>query len=175
MAHPAGQSVLTFSAEDLLVYLCAHGAKHAWERLSWVVDVGGLIDRCRDLDWDAVNRLAAEEGVERVLLLGLILARDLTGAGLPVEIERSIALDPAVEKLASKVMEWYDMAHGQVARSLFLIRLQRGLRDKLRSGLRLLISPSIADWKFFPLPERWSAVYPLLRPLRLVVKLLRPE
>src|SRR5262249_27396386 len=50
-SHPGGQTVLTFSPEDLLVYLCAHGAKHAWERLIWIAGVAGLIHRHSTLGW----------------------------------------------------------------------------------------------------------------------------
>src|SRR5262249_2091104 len=78
-AHPGGQQVMTLSPEDLLVYLCAHGAKHAWERMSWVADVAGLIHRRSDLNWEDVCALAVEQRCERVLALGLRLARDLAG------------------------------------------------------------------------------------------------
>src|SRR5690349_8545201 len=33
-----GRIVRTMSREDLALYLAAHGAKHAWERLEWVGD-----------------------------------------------------------------------------------------------------------------------------------------
>jgi hypothetical protein len=38
-----GTSVLTLPAEITLLYLCAHGTKHRWSRLCWVVDVAQLL------------------------------------------------------------------------------------------------------------------------------------
>src|SRR5437870_3000271 len=38
-----GRTVHTLGAEDLLLFLCAHGAKHCWWRRQWVADVAELI------------------------------------------------------------------------------------------------------------------------------------
>jgi putative nucleotidyltransferase-like protein len=65
-SRPGGQTVMTLSPEDLLVYLCAHGAKHVWEKLIWIVDVAGLINRHSDPDWRSVCDLAARHRCERV-------------------------------------------------------------------------------------------------------------
>src|SRR5262245_8623753 len=81
-SHPGGQTVMTLSLEDLLVYLCAHGAKHVWEKLIWIVDVAGLIHRHSNADWDRIYELAVEQRCERVLFLGLRLARDVVGASV---------------------------------------------------------------------------------------------
>ena len=35
------------SVEDHLVLICVHGAKHFWERLSWIADLAGLVSRQR--------------------------------------------------------------------------------------------------------------------------------
>jgi hypothetical protein len=38
-----GDNVPTLSPEDTLLILCAHGAKHLWERLGWICDVAELV------------------------------------------------------------------------------------------------------------------------------------
>src|SRR5215467_10395946 len=40
------------SVEDELVLICVHGAKHFWERLSWIADVAGLASQQMDIDWE---------------------------------------------------------------------------------------------------------------------------
>jgi hypothetical protein len=173
---PGGQKVMTLSPEDLLVYLCAHGGKHTWERLIWIADVAGLIHRHPSLDWDRVCDLAAGQRSERALFLGLRLARDLTGASLPLEVEKLMRSDPESERLAVKVVEWLFPASGMTrslaAQSFFFLRLQRRWPDKLRSLIRLATTPSVADWNSTAKPGQFATLYPLLRPLRLLKRLL---
>ncbi len=37
--------------EDLLLFLCVHGAKHHWERLMWICDVAALVRVQQQMDW----------------------------------------------------------------------------------------------------------------------------
>ena len=173
-SRPGGQTVMTFSPEDLLVYLCAHGAKHVWEKLIWIVDVAGLIHRHSNADWDRVYELAVEQRCERVLFLGLRLARDVIGVSAPSEIERFIESDPESGKLAVKVNErLFNFQRNPGADSLFILRLQRRWPDKISSFMRIAITPSVADWISFPTLRRFAWAYPLLRPLRLMSNLVR--
>lgn len=172
---PGGQKVLTLSPEDLLVYLCAHGAKHAWERLIWIADVAGLIHRHPSLDWNSVCDLAVKQRCERALFLGLRLARDLTGASLPLEVEELMRSDPESERLAMKVAKWLfpvsSSTRSLAAQSLFLLRLQRRWPDKIRSFIHLATTPSVADWNSTTTPGQFTKLYPMLRPLRLLKRL----
>jgi hypothetical protein len=176
-SHPGGQTVMTLSPEDLLVYLCAHGAKHVWEKLIWIVDVAGLIHRHSNLDWRRAYDLAARQRFERGLFLGLRLARDLIGASLPAEIERLAESDPESGRLATIVIQRLlsdsDSRRSPSPQSLFIFRLQRRWPDKIRSFARMAVTPSAADWLSFPNLRRFAWAYPLLRPLRLMSKLVR--
>ena len=175
-SHPGGQTVMTFSPEDLLVYLCAHGAKHVWEKLIWIVDIAGLIHRHSNADWDRVNKLAVEQRCERVLFLGLRLARDILGASVPTEMERRMESDPESGRLALKVIEGlFDSQRTLSADSLFIFKLHRRWSDKIRSFTRMAITPSVADWTAFPILRQFAWAYPLLRPLRLMSKLVHPR
>ena len=78
-----GKMVPAFSPEDLLLILCLHGAKHYWTRLSWVCDLAELIRVHAGLDWGRVLEEAAIQGCRRMLLLGLFIAHQLLGTGLP--------------------------------------------------------------------------------------------
>jgi len=173
-SHPGGQAVMTLSPEDMLVYLCAHGAKHVWEKLIWIVDVAGLIHRHSNPDWDRVYELAVEQRCERVLFLGLRLARDVIGASAPAEMERLIESDPESGRLAMKIIERpFNSRRNPSADSLFIFRLQRRWPDKMRSFARMAVTPSVADWISFPALRQFAWAYPLLRPLRLMSKLVR--
>lgn len=176
-SYPGGQKVMTLSPEDLLVYLCAHGAKHVWERLIWIADVAGLIHSHSNLDWRKILDLAVEQRCERVLLLGLRLARDVAGAALPAQIEELIQRDLESERLAAKIVQWLfrdsNSTPGLGAQTIFILRLQKRLADKIRSFAQLVTAPSAADWAAFPNFQRFTKLHPLLRPLRLMGKLVR--
>lgn len=178
-SRPGGQTVMTLSPEELLVYLCAHGAKHVWEKLIWIVDVAGLINRHSDLDWRRVCDLAARQRCERVLFLGLRLARDVVGGAAPPEVERLMESDRESGRLEAKVIQRLfsdpDSRRSHGAESLFIFRLQRLWSDKIRSFTRMAVTPSAADWLSFPNLRRFAWAYPLLRPLRLMSKLVRGE
>ncbi|HKQ78115.1 MAG TPA: nucleotidyltransferase family protein [Blastocatellia bacterium] len=172
-SHPGGQAMMTLSPEDLLVYLCAHGAKHVWEKLIWIVDVAGLIHRHSNMDWDRVYELAVEQRCERVLFLGLRLARDVSGVSAPSGMERLMESDPESGRLAVTVIErLFDPRRKLSADGLFIFRLQRRWPDKIRSFTRMAVTPSVADWISFPALRQFAWAYPLLRPLRLMSKLV---
>jgi len=171
---PGGKPMVTLGPEDLLLYLCAHGAKHCWSSLGWVVDVARLIERRGDLDCDRLFAFARSQKIERHLLLGLLLAGDLLGAQLPQLPRQRIESDRSLKPLATQVAEWW-MTHADPAGSMatqftFYLKLQERLPDKIRYLLRLFSTPNVGDWEFLPLPTRWHFLYSVMRPIRLINK-----
>ena len=65
--------ISTLAPEDLLFVLSVHGAKHLWNQLKWICDIGELIARSPDLDWDEVLGDARARRARRLVLLGLWL------------------------------------------------------------------------------------------------------
>ena len=170
-------TVATLSAEDLLLALCVHGTKHLWERLAWVCDVAALIDSHKSLDWHAVFGRARDAHVERMLLLGLTLARALAWAEFPEEVRRKIESDEAASRLASettaRMFEGAEYVPAGFLRSVgFNLRARSRARERLRY-FRFILTPTDGDLTALALPARLSFVYYLLRPFRLLLK--RPE
>ena len=167
--------VPTLSPEDTLLMLCAHGSKHLWERLAWICDVAELIRACQNLRWEQVLAQARALGSERMVLLGLFLARDLLGAALPEEVLRRVEADQAVEKLARRICErLFREVNGEPElftaayfHPLHLMMKER-LRDKIRFCLRVVTTQAVEDWKLLPLPDFLFPFYRMLRPVRLV-------
>lgn len=90
-------------SEDLLILLCVHGSKHAWEQLKWVCDVAELVRRRPALDWSRVLFQAGEWGCRRMVLLGLAMAHSLFDTVLPSVVLREIDGDADVSVLALKM------------------------------------------------------------------------
>ena len=173
-ANLMGRKILSPSTEDLLLLLCVHGAKDLWERLEWICGIAELVRAHMDIDWDATTRNARELGAERILLLGLFLARDLYGAELPDLILRRIDEQPTIKSLAGEVREnllqLNPQSLGLRQRIFFHIRTRERLTDRFRYCTRLLFTTTPIDWQILPLPPSLSFLYPLLRPLRLAKK-----
>src|SRR5262249_20915592 len=68
--------VTTLCADDLMMFLCVHGAKHGWQSLSGVCDVAEAI-RAYQYDWLSLAAYAKRLGSHRMLLLGVLLAHEL--------------------------------------------------------------------------------------------------
>ena len=125
-----GLTTLTMASEDLLLVLCVHGAKHCWERLGWICDVAALLRAHPDLDGRTLASEAKALGCERVLWLGLTLARDLLGADPPAPFGTR---PPAVmAALAAQVRrQIVGPKDRPLLRGLFHLRVRDRLSDRL--------------------------------------------
>lgn len=172
----AGKPLHTFSLPLLLLYLCAHGARHSWASLGWIADVAWLIARHPQLDWAETLRLANKTQHERVLGLGLWLASELLGATLPPEIEQRLRADQTAEQLALQIARWLIVADatepGTLERNWFFLQLRESLRSKASYLVNQFIAPNGADWEFMQLPAHLSFLYPAVHSVRLLKEYL---
>lgn len=175
---PGGKAMQTLGPEDLLLYLCAHGAKHCWEHLNGVVDVTRLIVSREDWQWASLLTLARQRQVARVTHLGLLLAHGLLGAPLPAWVVRQLTQDHALVRLAGKTVT--EMLSPEPAERRmqsqfrYFFQLQQNWPTRLHYLLRLFTAPNVGDWEFQPLPRNWAFLYAFLRPFRLLKKYLKP-
>lgn len=158
--------------EDLLLALCVHGSKHLWERLAWVCDIAGLIEKHQDIKWTILLTQARATGSERMLLLGLCLAADLLDAELPDEARQSLHADPEITALAADVMR--DLFTPELTPSglagyfRFQLKARRRFRDKV-NYLRFILTPTEEDLAQLSLPAPFNFIYYLLRPFRMAL------
>ena len=167
----AGQSVRTFSVEDLLVMLSVHGAKHFWERLAWIVDIGQLVTTC-EVHWEVLEQIADRTKSTRLLLLGLYLAHEVLDVSLPEPVLERARADAEVRWLAGKVFEQLasnsNSSFGVVPRAIYRLRASDGRWRGLRQLVRLSLSPTESDRKTVRLPGFLMPLYAFVRPLRLL-------
>ena len=171
----AGKNVCQFPSEELLLYLCIHGAKDAWNRLEAILSVAELIRTSPGLDWIHVQTLSQKMKCKRILLVGLYLASHLFDANLPEPITKKIEADPIIKKMAKMI--YHHLFHKQLLPSpipinsdfsAFHFKIRDSLLDKIRYGLSLIFKPSRQEWRYFPLPASLSFLHYLLRPARLI-------
>ncbi|HEY3265352.1 MAG TPA: nucleotidyltransferase family protein [Armatimonadota bacterium] len=168
------RSVDALDPADELVFLCIHGARHAWGQLKHVCDVAGIVRAANGLDWDAALRTAQEWGAERALLLGLALAKRLAEIDMPAEM---LHRTDAVSRIASGVeRRMFEPPPPEPMRLAELHLLRMSLRDRTVDRFRYLLRllrPHETDRILMPLPAHLRAVHFVARPIRLLVGLLR--
>jgi hypothetical protein len=165
--------VPTFSAENTMLVLSTHHTKHRWERLIWICDIAQALHAGIVEDWSRLLDRASAIGVERMVLLGVLLAHELLDAPMPVEAERRLARHPAARELAREVRERLMQGIGGFSeasgRAAFHLNARERSSDRFRYALRRVFVPTMEDRQRLRLPPMLSPLYYLLRPVRLVV------
>lgn len=167
------RQVRTFSAEDALSILGVHGFKHFWNRLSWICDIAALA-QAPALNWDKAFARAGELRCEPMLYLGVIVAGDICDAKLPGEVLRRARSSSAAEWLArriqGKIFSPLGSHLGAAQRFFSRIRMSGSFWDGCRYSLRLATTPTEDDWSQVKLPQPFTGLYAVLRPIRLLRK-----
>lgn len=172
-----GRDVPTLGTEDLLLYLCAHGARHRWGRLKWIMDVAELIRRPPGVDWDMIFARAARLGGRRILQLGLTLAQEVLDAPVPHQVRREARSDRAVRRLTGSIQDrLFRQPAIQPADGWEWLSWYAGVRerasDKLRCAWRIVFVPGPVERQWLQLTRGAHALYYLARPVRLTWKYL---
>jgi hypothetical protein len=197
----ADTTVPGFPAEELLLILCMHGAKHAWNQLKLICDVAELVRSHPGLDWGRLRRLARKVGCARMVNLGLVLAHQFLGTVLPEEAQDGLQTDPMVQTLSREVYQRFLRQDPDGSdpedKWLFYLKVRERLRDRVQvcrglgeipAGtdravfplrarfyfyLTVAVFPNLRDREVVALPVVFSLVYLLIRPLRLLGKYTR--
>lgn len=163
------RQVRSLSARDLLIFLCAHGAKHAWDRLIWVTDVAECVRTDAALDWDQLLLQARAVRSERAVRLGLLLAREWLDAPVPDEIAAELLADASLVRLARSVTASWQYGRPRRASAVgwFHLATRDGWLDRLRYVALRATNLNANDWRFMALPEALMGLYYPLRLVRL--------
>lgn len=163
--------------EDELVLICVHGAKHFWERLSWIADVAGLVSRQTSIDWERAASSAKAVQAEHLVNTGLLLAMDVLKAELPKEIASRVRNDDVAAKLVARVLCWLPAAGYAppqlFERAMFRLRMRGGFLSAPAYLLKLALSPTEEDWQADGKISNSRFLDALRRPFRLARKYSR--
>jgi len=166
-----GREVLALGAGDLLLMLCAHGAKHSWAELSAICDIARLLVVAGDrIAWPTVLAQARAMGASRILLLGLSLAADLLEPPVPAVVLSQARADRALVRLAGQVRAALFQESGGEGGLRFFLRTRERFRDKLSCCARLALMPNEEDYACLPLPALLSPLYYPLHVFRVAGK-----
>jgi hypothetical protein len=167
-----GKEIPTLSPKNTLLYLCLHGAGHAWQPVSMVADLSHFLVRHPELDWHALGEAAERYDMQRAFGLGLLLAKDWSYVALPPEMEHFTA-GAEVQHLAERVQRSWFAAPGEENRLVdesFQLHCQDNLPARIYYTYHLVFSAQWSELQAMPLPVRLYPFYHFLRPMRLVLK-----
>jgi hypothetical protein len=156
---------------DQTLYLCSHGANHAWSRAKWLGDLA-RIHADSSVNWQAVLLEARRTRQERALLTGLRLLQQLYAFPLPAfsgdpwRPLPSILLDRPLHILKAPEEPGIPSVRATLPELLPRLRYNRLLHPQktLRNSLAELFF-SRADFHLLHLPDRLFWAYTPLRPI----------
>lgn len=168
----------TLSAEDLLIYLCVHGAATVWYRCKWVADLPQLLGT-QTLDWAVLRQRAEAGNAVKVLGIGLLVAERWLGVALPEAARFATGrVTEADLRLVADALDspdgWWPGGRGRrpLGYVLRYWRYQFGLAPGWRYRLAYLESRlvSLNDVAAFRLPRALFPLYALVRPFSWAVR-----
>lgn len=170
----AGASVCSLPLEVYFLVLSLHATKHKWRKLKLVCDIAAIL-QAPGLDWDYVVREAEDLGIKRTLAVAALLAEDAFEVVSPTGLTNRLGLDRAARRLAAECREeWLkppDERWREHADLRFLFKMRERPNDRLDLFLWEWLwpddMPDRADRRFVPIPDPFSALYYLVRPVRL--------
>jgi Uncharacterised nucleotidyltransferase len=167
-----GVELKSLPVEELVLTLCVHGARHLWERLSWVTDIAAVISGTDEIRWTYLLAMAKRTQTERILLVGLQLAKQLLNAQLPPEVSQAISGDAMVATLVETLTNRiYEREADSSFRQTFKCHLQMrtGWSSRLRY-CRFAMSPTDGELELMSVPRPFNFLYYALRPWRLAAR-----
>ena len=166
----AGTTVQTFGAEDLVLYLSMHGAKHLWRRFEWIASLAESIRATPTLNWDLLVQRAGQAHAMRMLALGLRLVENFSGVSIPAHVLANVDPESAMKRMSTQVRDQLFNTFGaadSTETNLYNLRIMDRKRDALLSALRAIFVPTLPDWQALALPAPLHSLYYAFRPLRL--------
>lgn len=166
-----GQRFNTFSAENQLLILCVHSAKHDWGRLAWICDICEFI-KTEKIDWQAAIAKASKLGVMKIMFVNLYLAEDLLHLQLPDEIVNQINSDSSIKGIFLTVKKRIFIENkGSLnifEKFIFDLRKREKLIYAVKDLTNSLTNFTVADFEDVLLPESLYPLYYLIRPILLL-------
>jgi len=167
-----GSEMATLSPEHTILFLCAHGAGHAWFRLFWLNDIACLMKKRSAINWQSLMLHASRLGIGRMVAEGIVLSNLLLASPLPEPILAFSEKDKGVYRLAGMAFSLMkhpgETSYKPFTKPYYFSKMHKTmLRGDLRYKLIFSVSKIRADygdWNRIPLPDVLFPFYHLIRP-----------
>ena len=174
----AGVAMRVLSPIHSLLFVCAHGAHHRWDRLGWVADVAGLWWGMSTEEQEEVCVCARAWRVETVLGIGLHLASEQLGvelSGTAAEWAASPRVAAMVDRVQLEEIGPDFLRVSMIERLQFERDAQGSSWRRWQTLARWIFHPTLGDLEAVPLPALGFPLYWIIRPVRLLLHPWRGE
>ncbi len=165
-----GVTIRALRAEDLLLVLCVHAAKHLWMQLSWLCDIAALA-RTAKVDWNWVWDQSDGLGIHRIVEVTFSLAHRLLGTPLPPRMERDMSTGALVEDLIPLIVRSTPFDPESLDYFRRFAKTRERPSDRRRFWWRLATTPSTGEWSAVHLPAPLFPLYRVVRAARLAKRI----
>ncbi len=157
-----------------LLLQAAHGGKHTWNELKWIVDFQYSIKTYSDTNYSTLRSLAKETGTLRMLKTAYYLLDTILGVKLPEAFDKTFDDQKIVIQMSEEIRERLidDEELGVIDTFWQDLRLRENKKDKLRYIFFRILTPHGEDWRFITLPDALFRLYYVIRPFRLLLRYL---
>jgi hypothetical protein len=176
-------SLHTLGREDLFLALCAHGTRHRWWCLKWLVDVAEILRKADALDWSRVEEMTRiRPGNGAAASVAVSLAHDLLEVPVPAEAARILPATDRTRALASVIREELlsrGFSSGDEHTTLLALEGRSVTRIKYRATRIFRYPESLfrqiiaeigpKDRGLVRLPRKLEFLYHFMRPVRLLL------
>lgn len=154
------------------LYCAAHGAKHGYSRLLWLADLDRLSSDFTEADWADVVAQAKARRLTRILRLSIFLTETVLNTPFSSQI-KTVRVNPRwLEAKAKACLEAHNRGDRHVDTWRWWIGLQDTVGQRINYFCRWLFVPTGADLSICILPSWAHFAYFILRPLRLLMRLI---
>jgi hypothetical protein len=176
----SNSKIPTLSLEYLLVYLCMHGSKHAWERIEWINDIHYLIiNNYQAISWDKVIKISSTMQSKKFVLSSLNLVYTFYNTKLPHKIINLIntnTFDQLSKDACFFIQNTREENYNYYRKiMLFQTKLLDTKTKKIAYILNSYFSITANDYLTFPLPSHLNFLYYILKPLRIILKVVKRQ
>ena len=167
-------TIQTLSVEDnFLIIMTHHGAKEAWSRLKYLIDIYAIIKKEQNtINWEVLLEKAAKLHATTSLLIGLGMIYELFDIALPPSVISRFK-NPKIVALVENRYKNLNGDYGAYSTyrlALFKLKSIDGWANKLKNVFLKLTIPNSADLAFVNLPPHFFFLYIFIRPIRVIKK-----
>lgn len=167
-----GKPARAMSNIDLVLYLCAHGLKHGFSRLIWILDLARALQGLEAREYRELMRQAQRRGLRPWLLIGCEVVRAMFPQQLPIELDAAMAASPEALMRARRAVAKLFSADQQVVVNDYRgFYLQAEPNPLKRWCYRLrYLAPTYTDYLWARRRRISPRLMVILRPFRLLEK-----
>jgi hypothetical protein len=157
---------------DLVLYLCAHGLKHGFSRLIWILDLARALQGLEPLEYRELMLQAQRRGLRPWLFIGCEVVRAMFPRQLPIQLDAAMAASPkALERARLAVARLFSADQQVVVNDYRGFYLQAEPNPLKRWCYRLrYLAPTYTDYLWARRRRISPGLMVILRPFRLLEK-----